>query len=226
MTAIISMTTIPSRIEHIEPCVDSLLAQGLPVYLWVTKKIKRSKAVLAGIPEFLKHKPGLTVTMVEERGPITKLLPTLEAGHEIVITADDDHTYGPRWAAGLLKQAKSRPDVAVCYRGRIFGKSKRYKQSKVIRGELRFVDFIAGSLGALYRRSFFGDSIFEEWKQWPINDDIVISAHLKRRGVPMLVIPLPKGCCIGTLACKHIDPLYQANVKRGMNDKGLEKVFW
>ena len=226
MTAVISMTTIPNRIEHIEPCVDSLLAQGLPVYLWAQEKNIVTGTVLQRIPAFLYDKPGLTVTVVEARGPITKLLPALEAGHEMVITADDDHVHGPRWAAGLLEQARRRPGAALCYRGRIFGKSKRYNQSKVITGTRRLVDLITTCWGALYRRSFFDDGIFDDWRAWLMNDDIVISAHLKRRGVPILVVPLPKGCRIRSLTCKHIDPLYKINVKRGLNDKGLKKVFW
>ena len=226
MKPVISMTTIPSRIEHIEPCVDSLLAQGLPVYLWAQKTNIVTGDVLKRIPPFLEGKPGLTVTEVEARGPITKLLPAFEAGHEIVITADDDHTYGPGWAAGLSKNAKKRPDAAVCYRGRIFSKSKLYNESKVITRTRRLVDFITSVSGVLYHRSFFEDSIFEEWKQWPINDDIVVSAHLRRRGVPMLVVPFPKGCRIKRLGCMHIDPLYAINVKRGLNDKGLKKMFW
>ena len=31
---VISLTTIPDRIDHIEPTIKSLLAQGLPVYVW------------------------------------------------------------------------------------------------------------------------------------------------------------------------------------------------
>jgi len=220
------MTTIPNRIEHIEPCVDSLLAQGLPVYVWVQEKTERTGAVLKRVPAFLYDKSGLTVTVVKERGPITKLLPALEAGHEIVITADDDHTYGLRWAAGLLKNAEKRPDAAVCYRGRIFDESRIYSKSKVITKTRRPVDFITGVSGAIYHRSFFDDSIFEEWKDWFMNDDIVVSAHLKRRGVPMLVVPLPKGCHIKRQDCAHIDPLYAINIKKQLNDKGLEKVFF
>lgn len=226
MKAVISMTTIPNRIEHIEPCVDSLLAQGLPVYVWAQEKTERTGAVLKRVPAFLYDKPGLTVTVVEERGPICKLIPALEAGHELVMTADDDHTYGPRWAAGLLKGIKKYPDTAICYRGRIFDKSRVYNKSKVITGRHRHVDFITSVSGVIYRRRFFDDSIFEEWREWFMNDDIVVAAHLKRRGVPMMVVPFPKGCKIERLACMHIDPLYKINVKKQLNDKGLRKVFW
>ena len=226
MNAIISLTTIPNRIEHIESCIDSLLTQGLPVYLWVPKEVKRTGSVTTNIPEFLQNRSNLTVTIVPDRGPITKLLPALEAGHELVITADDDHTYGPHWATGLLEQAEKRPDAALCYRGRLFLGSRSYRKSKVIAGRSSPVELITGVKGALYRASFFDAGIFEEWRAWPMNDDIVICAHLKRRKVPILAIPLPKGCRLVPRDYMHTDPLYEANTKRGLNDQGLKKVFF
>ena len=125
-----------------------------------------------------------------------------------------------------MEQSEEHPDAAVCYRGRIFGEDRLYNQSAVISDELRLVDFITSVKGAIYRRSFFSDSIFTEWREWFMNDDIVVSAHLRRRGVPMLVVPVPKDCRIVTLDTAHIDPLYVSNVKRKMNDMGLKKVFW
>ena len=226
MSAVISLTTIPSRIEHIESCIDSLLSQGLPVYLWVQTTNIVTGAVLERIPPFLEGKQGLTVTKVEARGPITKLLPAFEAGHQQVITADDDHSYGAHWAEGLIGWQLKHPDSAVCYRGRIFDSSKRYNKSEVVRKTHRLVELITSVSGVIYRRGFFGAAIFEEWKQWPINDDIVISAHLKRRNVPMRVIPIPKGCSLTRLSTAHIAPLYAINVKQNKNDEGLAKVFW
>ena len=223
---IISLTTIPTRIAHIQPCIDSLLTQGLPVYLWIPEEVIRIKAVTTAIPGFLRNRPNLTVTIVPDRGPITKLLPALEAGHEMIITADDDHAYGTHWATGLLEQAEKRPDAAICYRGRVFGKGRRYRQSKVISGELRQVDLITGVKGALYRARFFDAGIFEEWRGWPMNDDIVICTHLKRRTVPILAVPLPQGCRLVPQDYMHTDALYEANTKRGLNDQGLKQVFW
>lgn len=226
MSTVISLTTIPSRIEHIESCIDSLLAQGLPVYLWAQKTNIVTGAALQRIPPFLEGKPGLTVTTVEARGPITKLLPAFEAGHKQVITADDDHAYGPHWAEGLIEGQRKHPDSAICYRGRIFDKSKRYKKSGVVSKTQRLVELVTSVWGVIYRRDFFSDTIFEEWKQWHINDDIVISAHLRHRKIPMLAVPRPKGCYITRLPTAHIDPLYAINVKQNKNDEGLAKVFW
>jgi len=152
------------------------------------------------------------------------LLPALKAGHEQIITADDDHIYGKGWAKGLMKWKKRLPGSAVCYRGRLFGKSKSYHKSRVItRVHLR-VPYLTGVSGVLYERGFFSDSIFEEWKLVPTADDVVINAHLKHAGVPIEVVPFPKGCRITRLPCMRIKPLYKINNKA--NDIGMEKVFW
>ena len=226
MSTVISLTTIPSRIEHIEGCIDALLSQGLPVYLWAQKTNIVTGDVLKRIPPFLDGKPGLTVTEVNARGPITKLLPAFEAGHDQVLTADDDHAYGPHWAEGLIAGQLAHPDSAVCYRGRVFDKSRSYNKSSIVKQEHRLVELITSVSGVIYRRAFFSDSIFEEWKQWKINDDIVISAHLRKRTVPMRTIPIPKGGYIKRLGTAHIDPLYALNVAGNKNDEGLAKVFW
>ena len=227
MNAIISLTTIPSRIEYIEPCIDSLLAHGLPVYLWIQEEVKRTGAVLGEIPSFLHDKPHLTVAVVPERGPITKLLPAFEAGFETVITADDDLIYGKGWATGLVGAHSLDPDAVLSYRGRILVKGQPYNQSQVVKNTVQDVNFVTGVQGALYRREFFDDSIFSEWEDWQMNDDIVISAHLKRRGIRITVVPFPPGCKVaGFGKVSKIDALNTVNVKGQLNDKGLAKVYW
>ena len=227
MTPIISLTTIPSRIDHIELCVKSLVAQGFPVHLWVVKQelFRKGKAMLRSVPQALLDS-GAIIEIVEDRGPITKLLPAFEAKHDFVITADDDHTYGPGWAQGLVEWSEKRPGVVVCYRGRNLAKNVPYNASKVVTLVNKPVNFITGVSGVLYSRYFFDRHIFEEWKQWPLNDDIVICSHLKRRKIPIEVVPFPEGCGLTRLPATKISPLYSGNVHHQMNDEGLRKMFW
>ena len=227
MDPVISLTTIPSRIEYIEPCIASLLRQGLPVYLWVQKEVKRTRRTLRTLPAFLENVLGLTTTVVQERGPITKLLPAFEAGFETVITADDDLIYGNGWATGLVDAHYLEPDAVLSYRGRILVKGQPYNQSQVIKNTVQVVNFVTGVQGTIYRREFFADSIFSEWEDWSMNDDIVISAHLKRRGIPIMVVPFPHGCKVqGLRGVSKIDALNTINVKGKLNDEGLAKMFW
>lgn len=222
MSAVISLTTIPDRIAGIEPCIKSLCAQGLPVYLWAVRKIARSTTVLGDLPGFLSAYP-VHVQIVDDRGPITKLLPALEAGFDTILTADDDCVYGDGWARGLLDCAADWPGRALGYRGRVLT-GKGYHDSKLVLKRCTkptHVDIITGVFGALYTRRMFDRGIYAEWKAWPLNDDLVIAAHLKRRGVERLVVPRP--CSVTRYGVQAVKPLYAVNTTRKdrRNDEGL-----
>jgi len=222
VSAIISLTTIPDRIKHIEPCVRSLVAQGLPVYLWAVRKIARSDTLLECVPQYLAEM-GVHVEVVEDCGPITKLLPALRRRFETVLTADDDCIYGAGWAEGLLRWASKVPNAALGYRGRVltgegYGKSRLVLKSRTRKP--RAVDIITGVYGALYPRRAFDAGIYEEWKRWPMNDDLVIAAHLKRRGIRRWVVPAPAE--ITNTRARAIEPLFGFNTRaERLNDEGL-----
>jgi len=223
MTTIISITTIPDRIELIEGCIKSLVQQELPVYLWAVEKITRSDTTLKRIPPFLLEL-GVHVKIVEDEGPITKLLPALRAGFDTILTADDDHTYDERWAPGLIAWSKKLPCAAIGYRGRRLLIGKGYKEAHlVLKSRITkpvSVDIITAVHGALYQKSFFDDGIFEEYKRWPMNDDLVISAHLKRRKVPRYVIPV--GVKISICKTSKVKPLFAFNTQgKQMNNEGI-----
>ena len=166
------------------------------------------------------------LALVKDKGPITKLLPALERGFDSIITADDDHTYGEGWAEGLIDWHKRIPTSVLCYRGRIFDSSREYNSSKVITRVHRKVDFITSVSGVIYDRAFFNDNIYKEWKQWKMNDDIIVSAHLKKNGIPMEVVPFPTGCTVGRLPVAYVNPLCNINRKNDRNDRGMKKVYW
>jgi len=221
---IISLTTIPDRIERIETCIESLSKQGLPVYLWAVEKIARSETVLGELPEFLAEY-GVNVQIVPDCGPITKLLPALKMGTETILTADDDCVYGRGWAQKLLAWSRKRPKAALGYRGRILT-GKGYLGSKLVfKSRIKKptkVDIITGVHGALYKAEMFDAGIFEEWKCWPSNDDLVIAAHLKRRRIPRLVVPGP--VLVRDNSVRRIEPLIRINTDGGreLNDRGLQ----
>ncbi|MFA7177601.1 MAG: hypothetical protein WC114_10160 [Smithellaceae bacterium] len=222
MTAIISLTTMPERGPRIEPVLDSLLAQGLPVFLWLPTVVTRTGSTWGKVPEFFDK---VHWEFVDDMGPATKLLPALKAGFDTVLTADDDHVYGAGWAKGLLDWSEKRPDAALGYRGRRLKRNEGYTGSKCVKNprEPVPVDLITGVRGALYNREFFDPSIFDEWKACPSNDDIAFSAHLTRRGVPMLVIP--RHCEMTKQSQWSSKPVFKVN-RGAVNDKAVRKLFW
>ena len=238
MKAIISLTTIPSRLPYIGPTIESLKAQGPPVYVWIPREVKRTGDTFGGdLPDELD---GCNVEVVEDKGPITKLLPALEMGADVILTADDDVVYGTGpsvaiaggevvvatgWADGLLRWGGEHQDTAFGYRGRLL-RDKTYNNSVLVDDpkQPRQVHIITGTWGALYRKEFFSDGIFEEWETFPHADDLVVATHLKRQGVPRVVIP--HLCSIHDRTVKRVDPLYDSNVFGKANDEGLEKLGW
>lgn len=224
MSAVISMTTIPSRIAYLERCVASLATQGPPVYVWLPRYVERIGAGFDEVPGFLRDMD-VHVEIVEDQGPATKLLPALER-FDTVLTADDDHIYGEGWSSALLSWGRKHPEADLGYRGRRFGSELRYNDSELVKSpkEPTSVDLITAVWGALHHRGHFDESIFDEWRAWPAGDDIVFSGHLWRCGVRMLVIP--KRCSIRRMSVHAIDPLYAENVHgKQLNDEGLRKCY-
>jgi hypothetical protein len=223
MNTVISITTTPPRLPHIEPTILTLKAQGLPIYLWIPKVFKRRNVAFDGnVPSFCN---GINVEVVEDQGPITKLLPALRAGFERIITADDDKLFGPSWASGLIKHSDQDPSSAFAYCGRMLKPSHRdYKPGMCVYGVdgPTEVTIIEGALGALYRSSFFDKSIHNNYAVHFSGDDIAISLHLKERNIPMKVVA--PGEPIKTQDAVHrTDPLYKLNFGGGGNRRLLKK---
>lgn len=220
--SVISLTTMPERGPRIEPVLDSLLAQGLDVYLWLPKVVARTGSTWNGVPKFFDK---VHWEFVDDMGPATKLLPAIQAGFDTILTADDDHVYGPGWAKGLIDWAEKRPDAALGYRGRRLKKNEGYAGSKCVKNprEPVPVDLITGVRGALYNREFFDPSIFDEWQACPTNDDITIGAHLHRKGVPMLVIP--RRCDMAKQKHWSAKPAFKVN-RGAVNDSAVRKLYW
>jgi len=220
--AIISVTVLPSRLPHAEPCIESLKAQGLPLYVWIPKYVERTGNRFDDkFPGWMMDCDG---AVVKDRGPIGKLLSALPLG-DIILTADDDVVYGEGWAEGLLDWHSKLPDAALGYRGRVM-MDRHYNHSALVAKPFKplSVDLLTGTWGALYCADWFDDSIYDEWEQARLNDDIVINAHLKRKGIKRAVIPMD--CDIRPLDGVHsINPLWDSN-KYGRNDAYFEAVGW
>lgn len=97
----VSLTTIPTRIAGIEPCIQSLHEQTVPpeaIFLCIPKTYK-SHGETANVPaSLLENYPLLTIVPCEQDfGPGTKLLGSLDrVGRNpdtLVVVVDDDSTY-------------------------------------------------------------------------------------------------------------------------------------
>ena len=219
---IISLTTIPSRLPKIKPCLQSLIKQGYPVHLWIPRYFKRGKEKLpSNLPSFL-NQINVNYHIVEDFGSITKLLPALKLDVDYIITADDDAIYGNEWASDLVSYAKQYPNTAICYRGRSVKNGQKYNNTKLIYNvnQPTKINLITGVWGAIYSPTFFKETIWDEYLKWTLGDDLIISQHLQNNKIKMLTIPLRNRINTSYDNVKNIDALWALN-KKDKNDTGI-----
>jgi hypothetical protein len=121
MDFVISLSTIPPRMPHLAPVLQSLLAQQSPareVVLWLPRRYRRFPDWDGALPDLPR---GVRVARCDEDwGPATKILPALAeyrgAGAEILF-CDDDSLYPPHWAAAFAAARAGHPGAIIAGQG-------------------------------------------------------------------------------------------------------------
>ena len=231
MSIVISLTTIPSRINLIEATINSLLLQDTPVYLWIPHYTAKTDThyTLNQLPSWLTNRKNLTVTLVDDLGSITKLIPALEQTEaDTIITVDDDCIYPPHFVETLTQgMAAYHYKKALCFRGKVLF-TPYYRQAFSFRNvkKPRVVDIVTGVYGVAYQRAWFDIEILTHLsKDFPGNDDIVISAYLDNCNIERLTIPFAKGeTVIENEGTKKVDSLWWSGNKnhRSKNDEAIK----
>ena len=216
---IVSLTTIPKRINHIHLVIQSLKRQTKPVtkiLLWIPYTYKGNDEYI--IPDYLKNEKIVKIIRCEDLGPATKFLHTikyLKSGEDFVVI-DDDTIYSQY----LIEDLTALPNLygAKCVKGTAFedwnGKSVKSRdpdyinrQRKSIRviGEnnepdnlynikIRKVPIICGCDGMLLNTSFFNKKFFNIQQQFFNCDDIWLSGFLTANNIDKYVVPCREIC--------------------------------
>ena len=198
---VICLTTIPSRIQHLAPTLNSLLDQTAPaaaIRLFLPGCSRREERGYE-LPRFLQTARSVEVVRCErDWGPATRLIPALDsaAAGAVLISVDDDTIYPPDLVETLLRWHERLPGCALAYRGWPAPASLRWADSPTIYGttlaQPQAVDVVTGTWGALVQPSLF-DAGVRDYDAYPPDaffvDDVWFSGHLARRGVPRLVVP-------------------------------------
>ena len=142
---IISLTTIPSRINEIENVLDSLLNQNIKadmIYINVPKKYNRFNGCVK-VPDFITNKYRNRVKIFyleEDYGPATKFIGCLLnpdiSDKDIILVTDDDIEKTKIWSTKLLNCYQ--PTKVCCFEERKLGKG-----------------IIWGYLGFIFRKDLF-----------------------------------------------------------------------
>lgn len=193
---IISLTTIPSRINHIKPVIDSIKKQTKPVekiLLWIPQDQKYN------IPTFLKRDKLVEIKRCEDIGPGTKFLHTIKllSKDQEFIIIDDDTVYSEFLVENLTKF----PDIDApkAIKGTYFENNKRYTRRFIVKNDhpefntLSTASIICGCDGVLLKPKFFTDDIFKikekQYSHLRNTDDMWMSSHFYTQKIKKYVVP-------------------------------------
>lgn len=118
---IISLTTIPPRMEKTIPTLESLLRQSQSIksiILWIPYKYRRKEFGDFNVPRLPK---GIDIMRCDlDYGPATKVLPAAKIfkGEDVnIIYCDDDEIYDSDWAETLVRNSEMHPRDCIAIAG-------------------------------------------------------------------------------------------------------------
>ena len=202
---IVSLSTVPDRINNLRPTIRSLLKQTRPpdeIVLAIPEFSVRERRPYV-VPKYLLRLPRIRVLHCpEDWGPATKFIGVIQdelaAAREntLIMVVDDDRLYPRDALETYLYYNEQLPDAALCFRGAAMPSSLDWDDAKMILArDLRGpqpVAVITGCGSYLIQPRFFDGSLWDYSGAPPIAfyiDDIWISAWLSRRGVKRYVVP-------------------------------------
>jgi hypothetical protein len=233
---IVSLTTIPERLEKMSITTESLLRQTLKpdrLILWLDDDLKNRKLPL---PLRRQTERGLEIRFIEDIGPYKKAIYALKEFSDcLIVVCDDDVIYPSGWLKDLAEAHELKPDCIICHRARQMsldskGALRPYNEWKIaaegcVTPSLALCPVGVG--GILYPPGALPPEVFNQAvfrKICPIADDIWMKAMSLLNNVrchkvaPVFVQFIPvRGTQHKTLAGE--------NMTRGRNDVQIRAVF-
>src|SRR5213080_1712232 len=202
---IVSLSTVPDRINNLGPTIRSLLKQTRPpdeIVLAIPEFSVRERRPYV-VPKYISRLPRVRVLRCrEDWGPATKFIAAIQdelaAGREntLIMAVDDDRLYPRDALETYLYYNEQLPNAALCFRGAAMPSSLDWDDAKMIRAselrEPRPVAVITGCGSYLIQPRFFDESLWNYSAAPQVAfdiDDIWISGWLSRRGVKRYVVP-------------------------------------
>jgi hypothetical protein len=231
---VVSLTTIPSRLSNICPCLNAILQQSCPpdlIRIHIPDFSTREKKPYC-IPEYLIRHPAIRINRWPmDEGPILKLTGALKTESDpktLIVTVDDDTIYPKNFLKTLLLGHSLYPDAAIGFRGWLLPRSGMFLDRHVLYantiGPATRVDVLSGVNGVLYPRHVFGSDFYDRTKLPPqafFVDDICISGYLHTYRTPRILLPFPmREPFASFLRTSRSNPLWKIN-RDGINDQTL-----
>ena len=202
---IASLSTLPDRIDNLEPTIRCLLEQTRPpdeIVIAVPNFSTRQQTPYV-IPEYLGQFARVRILRcATDWGPATKFIAVVQEelaagrGDTLIFVVDDDRTYPRDALETYLNYHDQLPDAALCFRGAaILRKPNRYGLRITFGSEIRApkrIPVITGCGSYFIQPRFFDSSLWDYSAAPPgafYMDDIWISGWLDRRGVEKYIVP-------------------------------------
>lgn len=203
---IVTLTSIPSRMEYLHIALHSLLTQTVKVdrvVLSLPHESIREKTgyVLSKEVQSLVDSGRVELLRCKDYGPATKLLGVLEQEmgkkesiEPFIFFFDDDRAYHSNAVEILLRSGLLDRGHAACRMGSIIYQNP-WGEERICSANIRKpeqVDILLGYSGVAVRPSHFDERVFKhEVKDSFFVDDIHLSGNLRRNGVKLFVPPAP-----------------------------------
>jgi hypothetical protein len=202
---IVSLSTVPDRIENLRPTIRSLLKQTRPpdeIVLAIPEFSVRERRPYI-MPKYISRLPRVRVLYCgKDWGPATKFIAAIRAElaegrkNTLIMVVDDDRLYPRDALETYLYYSEQLPHAALCFRGAAMPSTLDWDDAKMIYAkdvrEPEPVAVITGCGSYIVRPRFFDRSLWDYSGAPAVAfyiDDIWISAWLSRRGVKRYVIP-------------------------------------
>lgn len=205
---IVSLSTLPDRIDNLEPTLRCLLEQTRPpdeIVVAVPRFSHRQQKEYA-VPAYLEKIPRVRILRCErDWGPATKFIPVVQEeladgrNETLIMVVDDDRIYPRNALETFLHYHAQLPNAALCFRGALIPHSFVWFCPKMIRAnqirEPKPVAVITGTASYLVQPRFFNSALWDYTgapKSAFYMDDIWISGRLDRLGIKKYVVPASK----------------------------------
>ena len=197
---IVSLTTLPSRINKIHKVIESILNNTIKpdvIYINIPKFSKKEKKEYI-IPDNIKNIERVIINIIDEDyGPVTKIYPTLLKENDpesIIICIDDDKEYDKNLINHLVMSSEKYNNKCICITGWNYinlGFIALPFITHFFKNIVNKVNILQCYNGVLYKRKFFQDDFkdYLKLKKCFTVDDILISKYLKDKNIEILSIP-------------------------------------
>lgn len=234
---IISLTTIPNRIDKVWITIESLLRQTYKpdqIILWLAQ----DEFANMELPDSLRQQMnrGLTIKYCDNLRSYKKFYYTaMENPYAYIVTADDDVIYAEGMLKNLIRAYKENPHCIICIRshqvrvrnGKLLPYDKwiKYEKRKQIPKEATFQNFAVGCGGTLFPMFLMDKRLFEKdvfTKIAPTADDVWLNMIAWISGIKTKNVPGIFGEMISVRSSAN-KGLYRENRKK--NDEQIERVL-